>query len=44
LEYARNRALRIYPALIVCTLLSLLAVFLTGYFNRSLRDRCAKMA
>jgi len=33
LEYARNRALRIYPALIVCTLLSLLAVFLTGYFR-----------
>ncbi|MCE9619803.1 MAG: acyltransferase [Planctomycetes bacterium] len=31
-EYARNRALRIYPALIVCTLLSLVSVFATGYF------------
>lgn len=30
-EYARNRALRIYPALVVCTLLSLASVFATGY-------------
>jgi peptidoglycan/LPS O-acetylase OafA/YrhL len=30
-EYARNRALRIYPALIVCTALSLISVFATGY-------------
>ena len=30
-EYARNRALRIYPALIMCTALSLISVFATGY-------------
>jgi peptidoglycan/LPS O-acetylase OafA/YrhL len=32
-EYARHRFLRIYPALITCTLVSLLAVSLTGYFS-----------
>jgi len=31
-EYARNRALRIFPALILCTTLSLISVFATGYF------------
>ncbi|WP_109126960.1 acyltransferase [Dyella sp. C11] len=33
-EYARNRVLRIYPALIVCTLLSAGAVFALGYLPR----------
>jgi len=32
-EYARNRALRIYPALIACTILSVLSVFITGYLS-----------
>ena len=32
-EYAFNRIFRIYPALIVCTFLSILAVYLTGYFT-----------
>ena len=32
-EYARNRALRIYPALIACTILSVLSVFVTGYLS-----------
>lgn len=32
-EYARNRALRIYPGLCVCFLASLVAVALTGYFS-----------
>jgi peptidoglycan/LPS O-acetylase OafA/YrhL len=32
-EYALNRILRIYPALIVCFLVSLIAVALTGYFS-----------
>ena len=32
-EYARNRALRIFPALILCTTLSLISVFATGYFE-----------
>lgn len=32
-KYARNRILRIYPALIVCTLFSLLTVFLSGYLK-----------
>jgi peptidoglycan/LPS O-acetylase OafA/YrhL len=32
-QYTINRAVRIYPALIVCTLLSVLAVYLTGYFS-----------
>ena len=31
-EYAQNRVLRIYPALIACTFVSILSVFLTGYF------------
>ncbi len=30
-EYARNRALRIFPALVVCTALSIVALFATGY-------------
>ncbi|WP_130620646.1 acyltransferase family protein [Dyella amyloliquefaciens] len=34
LEYARNRVLRIYPALIVCTVLSVMAVFALGYLPR----------
>lgn len=33
-DYARNRLLRIYPALIVCTLLSVIAVFALGYLPR----------
>ena len=32
-QYARNRALRIYPALITCILLSLTSVYFTGYFD-----------
>ena len=32
-EYAGNRALRIYPALIVCFVLSLTAMWLCGYFS-----------
>ena len=32
-QYAINRVIRVYPALIVCTLLSILAVYLTGYFS-----------
>lgn len=32
-EYALNRILRIYPALIVCTIASLLSILLTGYFT-----------
>ena len=32
-EYAQNRILRIYPALIVCTFMALLSVWLTGYFT-----------
>jgi peptidoglycan/LPS O-acetylase OafA/YrhL len=31
-EYARNRALRIYPGLAVCFLVSIVSVALTGYF------------
>ena len=31
--YTRNRLLRIYPALIVCTFVSILSVFLTGYLE-----------
>lgn len=30
-EYARNRALRIYPALVLCTAVALASVFATGY-------------
>jgi peptidoglycan/LPS O-acetylase OafA/YrhL len=33
IEYSRNRILRIYPALIVCTFMALLSVLLTGYFT-----------
>jgi len=32
-EYASNRILRIYPALIICTFVTLLSVYLTGYFE-----------
>jgi peptidoglycan/LPS O-acetylase OafA/YrhL len=32
-DYAVNRVLRIYPALIVCTVLSILSVYLTGYLK-----------
>ncbi|MBL8346483.1 MAG: acyltransferase [Rubrivivax sp.] len=32
-EYAQNRALRIYPALIVCTLVAVASVAFTGYFR-----------
>lgn len=32
-EYSRNRALRIYPALVVCTAFALLSVALVGYFS-----------
>lgn len=34
-QYARNRALRIYPALIVCTIVSVAAVFALGYLPRA---------
>jgi peptidoglycan/LPS O-acetylase OafA/YrhL len=34
-QYANNRLLRIYPALVVCTLLSLLSVYLTGYYKNT---------
>lgn len=32
-EYIRNRVLRIYPALIICTTLSIIAVFAVGYIS-----------
>jgi peptidoglycan/LPS O-acetylase OafA/YrhL len=32
-EYAQNRMFRIYPGLIVCTFLSVLSVYLIGYFS-----------
>lgn len=41
LDYARNRVLRIYPALVICTLVSVGAVFALDYLPRagvSLRD------
>ncbi len=34
-EYAQNRLLRIYPALLLCVFLSLFGVYLTGYFAES---------
>lgn len=40
-DYGRNRALRIYPALVVCVFFNLLMVWSTGYFqeqNVSLTD------
>ena len=30
-DYAKNRILRIYPALIVCTFVALLSIYMTGY-------------
>ena len=33
-EYARNRALRIYPALIICTLISILSMYSSGYSSQ----------
>lgn len=33
-QYFTNRALRIYPALIACTLVSCFVVYLTGYFDQ----------
>ena len=30
-EYGRNRALRIYPALVLCTILAVASAFMTGY-------------
>ncbi|MFK5891880.1 MAG: acyltransferase, partial [Pseudomonadota bacterium] len=36
-EYASNRILRIYPALIICTLVTIFSIYLTGYLsNRQL--------
>ena len=32
-EYAKNRLLRIYPGLIVCTFIAILSVYWTGYFT-----------
>jgi len=32
-EYAQNRVLRIFPALIVCTLFAVGSVYITGYFS-----------
>ena len=32
-EYASNRILRIYPALIICTFAALLSIYLTGYLE-----------
>ncbi len=32
-EYAQNRILRIYPALIVCTFITVTSVYLTGYLS-----------
>jgi peptidoglycan/LPS O-acetylase OafA/YrhL len=32
-DYARNRCLRIYPALLVCFVISLTAIWLCGFFN-----------
>ena len=35
LEYGQNRILRIYPALLVCVTISLLSVWVSGYFNKN---------
>ena len=32
-EYSRNRALRIYPALVLCTILAVISAFATGYLS-----------
>jgi peptidoglycan/LPS O-acetylase OafA/YrhL len=32
-EYTQNRMLRIYPALIICTIFAIFSVYLTGYFS-----------
>lgn len=32
-EYALNRILRIYPALIACTVITIISVYITGYFS-----------
>jgi len=32
-QYAKNRILRIYPALVVCVFINLIMVWSTGYFN-----------
>jgi peptidoglycan/LPS O-acetylase OafA/YrhL len=34
-EYGKNRFLRLYPALVICVLVNLLMVWLTGYFSVS---------
>lgn len=34
-EYAKNRILRIYPALIICTVLAALSVYLSAYFSKT---------
>ncbi len=33
LDYAKNRFLRIYPALVACTLLTIISVYAAGYFS-----------
>lgn len=33
IEYTKNRVLRIYPALIVCTFVTIISVYLTGYLS-----------
>ena len=38
IEYSENRALRIFPALLACTIFSLLSVFLLGYFSTNVFD------
>jgi len=32
-EYAQNRILRIYPALLICTFVAIVSVYLTGYLS-----------
>ena len=34
-EYFINRSLRLFPALVVCTILSIVAVYFTGYFSHN---------